>query len=585
MLPLLTGVVSKALLPSEKKIDKDKLFDKKNNSSVKQGDNDNGDIKENSSSQITIRKKTISTNLLLPSPEIKEPPKPEQIKNGKKLTDIFGGIGETLSGIVDFLKNKNKNKKEENKNEKKKAKLDEKKDRENKLEKKKKIKKSLNVNLPGDKFNIGRFFENILLGSIVLAIFKNLQEIISFFTDVYQTIKNFIEQIGEFFAPVWNGLVWITNEGAKLVAKLLGVPPENLDDSKLKKNLDEIIKKIPFLENLFRGITNTIESIRNGGATQTSGNGISNYGGNFGNVDVPQTEQEMLLRLIIAEASGEGELGMAAVARSVLNRAGLVQSGKVSPGRFNATGKSITDIITARNQYQPYRQGKLNKPISDSQRKMALKALSLAQNTGVFERRLIESGLSPNQAKVIIASTGFRNYAAGAGIDTSQQVNEVTFKRHTFNTAGNTGLLRAEASVGTTPSSQVQSLPSTPTTPLIPSSNNTSASEPQNLVEINRPPNQNQGTVITSTLTQNQIQIPAQTQTSTSISRISQSAEYEVPQGMSGSKVIPIPISEKSSSTVVAGGKGVMVPISISKKELLNSYYQSQLVGFLYKQG
>lgn len=584
MLPLLTGVVSKALLPSEKKIDKDKLFDKKNNSLVKQGDNDNDDRKENSSSQITIRKKTISTNLLLPSPEIKEPPKSKQIKNGKKLTDIFGGIGETLNGIVDFLKNKNKNKKEENKNEKKKTKLDEKKDRENKLEKKKKIKKSLNVSLPGDKFNIGRFFENILLGSIVLAIFKNLQEIISFFTEVYQTIKDFIEKIGEFFAPVWNGLVWITNEGVKLVAKLLGVPPENLDDSKLKKNLDEIIKKIPFLENLFRGITNTIESIRNGGATQTGGNGISNYGGNFGNVDVPQTEQEMLLRLIIAEASGEGELGMAAVARSVLNRAGLVQSGKVSPGRFNATGKSITDIITAKNQYQPYRQGKLNKPISDSQRKMALKALSLAQNTGVFERRLIESGLSPNQAKVIIASTGFRNYAS-AGIDTSQQVNEVTFKRHTFNTAGNTGLLRAEASVGTTPSLQVQSPPSTPTTPLIPSSNNASTSEPQNSVEISRQPNQNQGTVITSTPTQNQIQIPSQTQTSTSITGISQSAEYEMPQGVSGSKIIPIPISEKSSSTVIAGGKGVMVPISISKKELLNSYYQSQLVGFLYKQG
>jgi len=28
-----------------------------------------------------------------------------------------------------------------------------------------------------------------------------------------------------------------------------------------------------------------------------------------------------------------------------------------------------------------------------------------------------------------------------------------------------------------------------------------------------------------------------------------------------------------------------MMPIGISKKDLLNSYYQAQLVGFLYKQG
>jgi murein DD-endopeptidase MepM/ murein hydrolase activator NlpD len=45
-------------------------------------------------------------------------------------------------------------------------------------------------------------------------------------------------------------------------------------------------------------------------------------------------------------------------------------------------------------------------------------------------------GLSGNNIKYLINSTGFRNYAAGASIDTSQQVNETNYKRHTFNTAG-----------------------------------------------------------------------------------------------------------------------------------------------------
>jgi len=70
---------------------------------------------------------------------------------------------------------------------------------------------------------------------------------------------------------------------------------------------------------------------------------------------------------MIAEAGGEGKLGMAAVARSVLNRAGLIQSGKVSPGTFNAKSGSIFDVISAPDQYTPYNNGLPS--ISDAQRR------------------------------------------------------------------------------------------------------------------------------------------------------------------------------------------------------------------------
>lgn len=49
---------------------------------------------------------------------------------------------------------------------------------------------------------------------------------------------------------------------------------------------------------------------------------------------------------------------------------------------------------------------------------------------------------------------------------------------------------------------------------------------------------------------------------------------------------VVVPISTPSSQGPMIGSGGLMpLPIGMSKKELLNSYYQTQLTGFLYKQG
>lgn len=149
-------------------------------------------------------------------------------------------------------------------------------------------------------------------------------------------------------------------------------------------------------------------------------------------------EEEYLLRLMIAEAGGEGELGMAAVARSVMNRAGLVQSGKVGAGTFMANSGSITDIINATNQYQPVREGKLKRALTPEETARALKALELARNTAGMRATLESKGMSSSDINNIMASTGFRTGAAFN--DASQNVNRTKLGNHIFNTAGNTGM-------------------------------------------------------------------------------------------------------------------------------------------------
>ena len=160
--------------------------------------------------------------------------------------------------------------------------------------------------------------------------------------------------------------------------------------------------------------------------------------GTEGDPVVEGDDREYLLRLMIAEAGGEGELGMAAVGRSVLNRAGLIQGGDVGAGTFMSKSGSIRDVIQAKNQYQPYAEGKLNRELTADERARAEAALQLAEDRARLNKRLIESGKSETEAQRIGASTGFRTHAAR--YDASQEVNVTELGGHRFNTAGNRDL-------------------------------------------------------------------------------------------------------------------------------------------------
>ena len=62
------------------------------------------------------------------------------------------------------------------------------------------------------------------------------------------------------------------------------------------------------------------------------------------------TEEELFVRTVAAESRGEGQIGQALVARSILNRAGLIQSGTVGKGTFLANDSSITGVIYGKGQ-------------------------------------------------------------------------------------------------------------------------------------------------------------------------------------------------------------------------------------------
>ena len=153
------------------------------------------------------------------------------------------------------------------------------------------------------------------------------------------------------------------------------------------------------------------------------------------NGQLNSSEYNLLQRLVLAEAGGEGKLGMALVARSVLNRAGLIQSGKVGPGMFLAKDKSVTGVIMGRGQYQPVSDGSINKPRTDEQMSAAKEAIELARNPAGLRGTLEAEGVASNNINYLMGSTGFRT--GSAFNDESQNVNVVQYKNHFFNTAGN----------------------------------------------------------------------------------------------------------------------------------------------------
>ena len=148
-------------------------------------------------------------------------------------------------------------------------------------------------------------------------------------------------------------------------------------------------------------------------------------------------EMNLLQRLVLAEAANQGDVGMALVARSVLNRQGIINSG-ASPGLFNSKSGSLTDIINGSGQYQPVKDGSINRKFSQMEMERAAKAIGLAQNSSALRSRLIAAGYDESVVNKLLGATGFRTKAAFE--DKSQNVNRTKHGDHIFNTAGNKDL-------------------------------------------------------------------------------------------------------------------------------------------------
>ena len=153
------------------------------------------------------------------------------------------------------------------------------------------------------------------------------------------------------------------------------------------------------------------------------------------------SEEDLLIRLINAEASGEGIIGMALVANSIINRYKIINS-KASKGKrwknifiTHAKHPSLTAVIYGKDQYTPITNNKINQKILKEDYNKAKEALALAKNRIALEIELLNKNINYKDIYFLIKATGFRTLDAKK--DISQNINNVIYKKHKFTTAGN----------------------------------------------------------------------------------------------------------------------------------------------------
>lgn len=425
--------------------------------------------------------------------------------------------------------------------------------------------------------SLGTGFLNIINASAEFLGLDNLADVFkNTVGKAFSAIGNFFKMIQEIGFPPLNPIqfaMWVAGNlgklkdglfslfgGMKDFAAMLVNPIGFIFKNAIMpffKNLGEMWanrdKLFDFLtrENTFSEVTGTISSLGESASSSLAAGASSAVSATTGattttgdpggavSATVAGSEMDLFKRLVLAESGGEGELGMALVARSVMNRAGLIQSGKVGPGMFMANDKSITGVIMGRGQYQPVSDGSINTQRSDAQMAKAAAAIKLAKNVDQLKAKLKAAGMSADEINKLVASTGFRT--GSAFNDPSQNVNVVKFKNHFFNTAGNAGLTATSARISTEDNAQQAQIPTNPT----PSSPSAAA---------------------VSTL-----------------SRGSGGSGAGGPSGggkaqVGDQAIVPIPIP--SQQAVPSGGT-----FSTGGSTSLNSLYMAQLFGFLYKQG
>ena len=83
-----------------------------------------------------------------------------------------------------------------------------------------------------------KFISSIILGSLVLAVYRRFTDIIKFFKNAYEIIKDVFERLGEYISPIWEVFKFLVDpvEG---ISKLIGLKPDTTDyASKIEEELD-----------------------------------------------------------------------------------------------------------------------------------------------------------------------------------------------------------------------------------------------------------------------------------------------------------------------------------------------------------
>lgn len=186
-----------------------------------------------------------------------------------------------------------------------------------------------------------------------------------------------------------------------------------------------------------------------------------------------QQDLSLMGRMIEAETEGGTPEDKAGVMNVILNRFRLIKSGIAPPSAYGIHGKTkeettLTDILSVRDQWQPWRDGKLS-GISDAQGQQGLQqALSVGGNDPArMYQFALSRGLSPEDASTYARSSAF--YSSGrTPFPTMPEVRIEGLNAHRFQESSNYRLpsngIAFPASIGTmgayNPTSNSSGIPS-----------------------------------------------------------------------------------------------------------------------------
>lgn len=578
MLPLLAGTASKLLLPSAKKKSGAEVASAITKKKYKQSD-----TQSDSSTKSAPITKTISAAKLL---DLKVPNSNENtiVKSDKPggdfkpIDDMIDRIDNVLYSIKKTIISTNKFKKDKLSKDNQEKKKIQKREREAQLERKPRTfgLSKLKTKVPDIPFldRVTQFFGAILIGSLVSFLINKYEEIVSFITNIFEKIKSFFEALEPIFNPIWQGLKWIVGEGAKLIAKIIGVPPIDAEKNTILQNLSEITKSIPVIGNLFKGIEDIVKGLGFDGGT---GQPTMQPGG-------APTASGDLFEII---AGGEG--GYNSVNRG---NAGDTPGGAQSVFGKPLTEMTVGEVRKAQKSRRVFAVGKYQiipdtmegfvrvMKISDSDKFDAATQEKFKEYVINYKRPAVGRYIRGESSDRALAAQELAREFASVGL-AFPEAGRVRGESRYSGTAGNRASIspeRVEAALDIARSGKGVSTPistSAPTHTTTPSVQSPSTSSS---VQISVPTQQ-------SFPLSSVQQVPSRSKNQNMITSISDQAEYEVPGGVQKSSIIPLPINTQTSPAMMGGSSSSLIPIGPSKTEVLNSYYRAQLMGFLYKQG
>jgi len=543
-----------------------------------------------------VKPPRISAEKLLPQSKINNLLKETKTDNNKTkggdIKGIFGEINNSLNDIIKYLKNDNENKNKQKERQRVESQRAANKVRENELEDKTdKFGFLRNISLPDDPLNIVGYFRSILIGALVLAVLKNLDKIVNFFRNVYKAFEEFITLLGEFLSPVWDGLKWITNEGVKIIAEIMGVPKEDIDADNLSKNLTEIAKLIPGMEQLFNNIKSAVDSLDTNSSSSSSPSSPRSSYAKAGEIPSEVTQDTEFTQGVtnLAKKYNVPEDYLYAVM-------GFETGGTFDPSVKNQAGSGATGLI----QFMDSTAEGLG-TTTDKLAGMS-RSEQLVYVDKYFSGKGIEGGsLSDIYMAVLFpAAVGKPDDFVLFGKGAMSGYTGKAYEQNKGLDKNNDGsITKAEASESVSRYLPKNSVPSN-----IPEYDENKTYKVGDVVmkngknvkfdgfgwaEVQGITSQNLGggqapaaPVPEPPAAPAQV-ISLEPKASSSVSGISERAEYEIPAGSSQVFLMP---QQSGGNIIVSGGGEMMPPIIGPKKiDILNSLYQAQLIGFLYKQG